>query len=148
MTPVQFDHMINHEAGLLGVSGISADMRVLLAREKTDRRAADAVALFCYEAKKRLGAYASVLGGIDTLVFAGGIGENCPEIRRRICENLEFLGLNFDRANNEANRPVISVTNSRVTVRVIHTDEEAVIARSVAHILKQKSVINAENAPS
>lgn len=142
MSPDQFNRMINHESGLLGVSQISADMRVLLAREKTDAAAADAVALFCYEARKRLGAYAAILGGIDTLVFAGGIGENCPEIRRRICEGLGFMGLTCDHALNETNSPVISAAGSRVTIRVIPTDEETVIARSVTAILKQKSAAN------
>jgi len=139
MTPDQFNHLINHESGLLGVSQISADMRVLLDREKSDTRAADAVALFCYEARKRMGAYAAVLGGVDTLVFAGGIGENCPEIRQRICEGLEFLGLCFDRTQNEKNSSVISTGDSRVRVRVMRTDEETVIARSAIAILKQES---------
>ena len=147
MTAGQFNHMINHDSGLLGVSQISADMRVLLEREKSDPGAADAVSLFCYEAKKRLGAYAAALGGIDALVFAGGIGENCPEIRGRICEGLEFIGLQLDQSQNEKNNSLISGANSRVAVRVLRTDEEIVIARSVGAILKQKSVIHTEILP-
>jgi acetate kinase len=136
MTSDRFNHLVNHESGLLGISQISADMRVLLAREKSDARAVDAIAIFCYEAKKYLGAYSSALEGLDTLVFSGGIGENCPEIRRRICAGLEFLGLDFDHASNEAGADVISTTNSRVTVRVIRTNEEIVIARAVTVLLK------------
>ena len=93
MTPVQFERMVNHESGLLGISGISSDMRDLCARESTDARAADAVALFCYQAKKWIGAYAAALGGLDTLVFTGGIGENSPLIRARVCAGLGFLGI-------------------------------------------------------
>ena len=135
MSPAEFDHMINRESGLLGVSETSADMRQLLAREGGDVRAAEAVALFSYQAKKTVGAYTAVLGGLDTLVFAGGIGENAPVVRARICEGLEFLGLELDATRNEANEEVISSAASRVIVRVIRTDEEWVIARSVCSIL-------------
>jgi len=131
MTATQFDRMIHHESGLLGVSEISSDMRDLLTREATDARAAEAVALFCYQAKKWLGAFAAALGGLDTLVFAGGIGENCPSIRARICEGLGFLGIEMDAARNTGNASVISTETGRVTVRVIRTDEERMIARSV-----------------
>src|SRR5213083_1823761 len=93
MTATQFDQMIHHESGLLGVSEISSDMRDLLAREAVDARAAEAVALFCYQAKKWIGSFAAALGGLDTLVFAGGIGENCPSIRTRLCKGLGFLGI-------------------------------------------------------
>ena len=96
MTASQFDHMVNHASGLLGVSGTSSDMRDLLAREREDVRAAEAVALFCYQAKKWLGAYVAVLGGLDTLVFAGGIGENAPLVRAHICSGLELLGIELD----------------------------------------------------
>jgi len=135
MTSVQFQHMVNHESGLLGVSEISSDMRDLLAQEATDVRAAEAVALFCYEAKKRIGSYAAALGGLDTLVFAGGIGENAPPIRARICEGLAFLGIEVDAALNAETAPVISASSARVIVRVIHTDEELMIARSVCRLL-------------
>ena len=135
MSPAEFDHMINHESGLLGVSETSADMRQLLAREGGDFRAAEAVALFCYQAKKTIGAYAAALGGLDTLVFAGGIGENAPVVRARICEGLEFLGLELDSPRNHANEEVVSSATSRVVIRVIRTDEEWVIARCVCSIL-------------
>jgi acetate kinase len=135
MTGKQFHDMVHHQSGLLGVSETSSDMRDLEARAAKDVRAAEAVELFCYQVKKFIGAYAAALGGVDTLVFAGGIGENSPGVRRRICEGLEFLGLELDAAANRAARPVISKTDGRVTVRVIKTDEEAMIARSVCRVL-------------
>ncbi len=131
MTPAQFEKMVNHESGLLGVSATSSDVRDLLAREKRDGRAAEAIALFCYQARKGIGAYAAALGGLDALVFAGGIGENAPRIRERICTGLGFLGVAIDRKRNTKNAPVISRGAGRVAVRVIHTDEELMIARSV-----------------
>lgn len=139
MTPARFDRMVNHESGLLGVSGTSSDVRDLLAREARDERAADAVALFCYQAKKWIGAYAAVLGGVDTLVFAGGMGENASVIRERICGGLDFLGVTLDRRRNAQNAPLISRSNSRVHVRVIRTDEELMIARSVIRRLRLSS---------
>lgn len=135
MTPAQFEHMVNHESGLLGISGTSPDMRDLCAREATDARAADAVALFCYQAKKWIGAYAAALGGLDTLVFAGGIGENAPLIRARICAGLSFLGIELDRKRNTRSDPLISTGFSQVKVRVIRTNEELMIVRSVAQVL-------------
>ncbi len=139
MTPAQFHHMVNYEAGLLGISETSSDVRDLLAHEKADVRAAEALALFCYQAKKWIGALAAALGGLDTLVFAGGIGENAPIIRARSVEGLEFLGLMLDPARNDKNGPVISTDASRVTVRVIPTDEEWQIAHSVQVILQEKA---------
>jgi acetate kinase len=136
MTTQQFYNMVNHKSGLLGVSGTSPDMRDLLARESRDIRAAQAVELFCYQAKKWIGAFAAALGGVDTLVFAGGIGENCPLIRRRICAGLGFLGIKLNPARNTRNAPLISAAASPVTVRVIHTDEELMISRSVARLLR------------
>ena len=97
MTAARFQRMVNHESGLLGVSETSSDLRDLLAREAVDVRAAEAVALFCYQAKKWIGSFAAALGGLDTLVFAGGIGENAPLIRERICDGLGFLGIELDR---------------------------------------------------
>ncbi|OGA97214.1 MAG: acetate kinase [Burkholderiales bacterium RIFCSPHIGHO2_12_FULL_61_11] len=135
MSAAQFNHMVNHESGLLGVSGSSGDLRDLLAHEAEDVRSAEAVALFCYQAKKWLGAYAAVLGGLDTLVFAGGIGENAPSIRARICAGLAFLGIELDAPRNAENANVISRDTSRVTVRVIRTDEEQVIASAVCRVL-------------
>jgi len=135
MSETQFDRMIHDESGLLGVSETSSDMRDLLAREAVDVRAAEAVAVFCYQAKKWLGAFAAALGGLDTLVFAGGIGENNPSVRARICEGLVFLGIELNEARNSENAPVISKGAGRVTVRVIRTDEELMIARSVRRVL-------------
>jgi acetate kinase len=135
MTAAQFDKMMNHESGLLGVSESSSDMRDLLAHETQDVRAAEAVALFCYQVRKWIGAYAAALGGLDTLVFAGGIGENAPVIRARICEGMEFLGIEIEEKQNAVNEGVISTQASRVAVRVIHTDEELTIARSVCRVL-------------
>jgi len=135
MTPAQFDRMVNHESGLLGVSGTSSDVRDLLARAANDARAAEALALFCYQAKKWIGAFAAALGGLDTLVFAGGIGENAPLLRARICAGLEFLGVALHGPRNAANAPVISAAAGRVVVRVIHTDEELMIAKSVCRAL-------------
>jgi acetate kinase len=135
MSVDQFHRMVNTESGLLGVSEISADMRDLLKEEQSDPRAADAVALFCYQAKKWIGALAAALGGVDTLVFSAGIGEQAPAIRARICDGLEFLGVGIDHARNQKNEAVISEEGARVTVRVIHTDEEREIAASVMALL-------------
>jgi acetate kinase len=134
MSPAKFQDMVNHESGLLGVSATSSDMRDLLARESRDERAAEAIGLFCYQARKWIGAYAAALGGLDTLVFAGGIGENSPAVRRRICEGLGFLGLSIDGKRNRANAPLIS--SGSVAVRVIRTDEELMIARSASRLLR------------
>jgi acetate kinase len=131
MTATRFHHMVNHESGLLGVSETSSDMRDLLAQEAADVRAAEAVALFCYQVKKWIGAFAAALGGVDTLVFAGGIGEHAALVRARICEGLSFLGIELDGSRNADAAGVISTDTSRVTVRVIRTDEELMIARSV-----------------
>jgi acetate kinase len=126
--------MVNHESGLLGVSETSSDLRDLLERETADLRAAEAVALFCYQAKKGIGALAAALDGVDTLVFAGGIGENAPTIRARICDGLGFLGVELDSGRNASNAGLIS-SGRGVGVRVIHTDEELMIARTVARTL-------------
>jgi acetate kinase len=135
LTPKQFNNLINHESGLLGVSETSSDMSDLLDRETQDVRAAEAVALFCYQVKKWIGAFAAALGGLDTLVFAGGIGENAPVVRARICDGLEFLGIELEEKQNVANAGVISAAGSRVAVRVIHTDEEWMIAKTVCRVL-------------
>jgi acetate kinase len=132
----QFNEMVNFQSGLLGVSETSSDMRDLLGREAQDVRAAEAVALFCYQIKKWIGSFAAAMGGLDTLVFAGGIGENAPVQSARICEGLGFLGIELEESHNAANDGVISAATSRVDVRVIHTDEELMIARSVCHVLE------------
>ena len=140
MTTEQFYQMVNHKSGLLGVSETSSDMRDLLAREADDIRAAEAVALFCYQAKKWIGCFAAALGGLDTLVFAGGIGENAPLVRARICDGLGFLGIEIEEKRNAASEGVISTDTSRVRVRVIPTDEDLMIARSVSRILETDTV--------
>ena len=135
MTTKQFYKMVNHESGLLGVSETSSDMRDLLEHEKKDVRAVEAVGLFCYQAKKWIGAYDAALGGLDTLVFAGGIGENAPIVRARICDGLSFLGIEVDEKQNAKSAPVISMDAGRVAVRVMHTNEELMIARSAISVL-------------
>jgi len=140
VTTKQFYEMVNHKSGLLGVSETSSDMRDLLDHETQDVRAAEAVALFCYQAKKWIGSFAAALGGLDTLVFSAGIGENCPSIRARICEGLGFLGIELNESRNAETAAVISTDASRTTVRVIRTDEELMIARSVCRILGPRAV--------
>jgi acetate kinase len=131
----RFNEIVSFQSGLLGMSETSSDMRELLDRESQDVRAAEAVALFCYQVKKCIGAFAAALGGLDTLIFAGGIGENAPIVRARICDGLSFLGLELDDNRNTANEGVISAADGRVVVRVIRTDEELVIARSVCNVI-------------
>ena len=135
MTVEQFHKMVNSESGLLGVSESGSDIRDLLALEESDHRAAEAVALFCYQAKKTIGALAAALGGVDTLVFSAGIGEHSPIIRARICDGLGFLGITIQDRRNVINDAVISTEGGQVTVRVIHTDEEREIAQAVLQLL-------------
>ena len=135
MSPKKFDQMINFQSGLLGISETSSDMRELLHREGQDVRAAEAVALFCYQARKWIGAFTAALGGLDQLVFAGGVGENAPVVRSRICEGLEFLGIEIDAKRNAEDAPLISRDAGRVKVHVIPTDEEIMIARHASRIL-------------
>ena len=135
MSADEFRVMVNTRSGLLGVSEISPDLRDLLEQETSDVRAAEAIALFCYQVKKTIGAFAAALGGLDTVVFAGGIGENSAIVRARVCDGLGFLGIDLDAARNSAHEPVITQEGSRVTVRVIRTDEELQIARSVLRLL-------------
>jgi acetate kinase len=135
MPSKEVNTLLNKESGLAGVSGTSADMHDLLGKVSHDARATDAVELFCYRAKKYLGAYAAVLGGLDVLVFTGGIGEHAPTVRERICSGLEFLGIRLDSSRNEANASLISSSNSRVNVRVIQTDEDRMIVRHVIAVL-------------
>lgn len=141
MSAAHFQRLVNHESGLLGISEITSDMRDLLAREAADVRAAEAVGLFCYQAKKWIGAFAAALSGLDTLVFAGGIGENAPLIRERICEGLGHLGINLNTSRNAENAALISPDAAPVTVRVIRTDEELMIARSVARVVTLRHIL-------
>ncbi len=135
MSATRFQEMVNNESGLLGVSETSSDLRDLLNHETQDVRAAEATALFCYQAKKWIGSFAAALGGLDTLVFAGGLGANAPVIRTRICNGLGFLGIEIDEARNAEDASLISTDVGRVAVRVIRTNEELMIARSVIRVL-------------
>jgi acetate kinase len=139
MTAGQFDTLVNHESGLLGVSETSSDVRDLLAQQNGDVRAAEAIDLFCYRAKQWIGGFAATLDGLDTLVFAGGIGENAPEIRRRICAGMGFLGIGLDEGRNASNALLISTDQGPVKVRVIRTDEEVMIARAAARLTARPS---------
>lgn len=135
MTPQRFQHMVNHESGLLGISETSSDMRDLMARQASDVRAAEAIELYCYQVRKAIGALAAAMNGIDTLVFSGGIGENVPQIRHRICKHLQFLGVTPDDEQNNKSAQRISRADAKVAVWVIPTDEEQVIAQSVVNLL-------------
>jgi acetate kinase len=133
MTAEQFHEMVNTRSGLLGISETSADVRDLLDREAGDVRAAEALAVFCQAVRKTIGAHAAVLGGLDALVFAGGIGEHGAVIRARACEGLGFLGIVLDSARNAEHAALIST--GRVAVRVMRTDEEVEIAASTWEVL-------------
>jgi acetate kinase len=141
MTAMQFNQMVNHESGLLGISEISSDMRDLIEQEAHDVRAAEAVSLFCYQVKKQIGAYSASLGGLDTLVFTGGIGQNSPVIRTRVCEGLQFLGIEINEKQNMLNASEISLVGSYVKVRVIPTDEELMIARYVRNSIDEHKTL-------
>lgn len=135
MNAAEVDSIINHQSGLLGVSETSGDMSDLLHVEQTDERAAESIALFCYQVKKTLCAFAGVLGGIDTIVFTGGIGENAFQVRSRICTGLEFLGIQLDEKVNQQNESIISSSGSKVSVYVIPANEEYMIAKATIALL-------------
>jgi acetate kinase len=143
MSPAEVAELVNRRAGMLGVSGVSGDMRDLLAREASEPHAREAVDLFCYQARRFVGALAAALGGLDTLVFTAGIGEHAAPVRARIAAGLEFLGVELDAGRNAAHAPVISRDGSRVVVRVIPTDEDLMIARQVARLLRGKQEASA-----
>jgi acetate kinase len=128
----ELDHLLNHDSGLLGVSGLSRDMRTLLEASRSNVAAAEAVDMFCYIARKHLGAMAAVLGGVDLITFSGGIGENAVPVREKICSGLGYLGAELDRDRNERSAPVISRDRSACTIRVVRTEEERIIARHTA----------------
>jgi acetate kinase len=140
MSPEEADHLLNKQSGLLGVSGDTADMRLLLERRAREPRAAAAIDLFCYRVKKYIGAYAAVLGGVEILVFSGGIGERAAAIRERICSGLNFLGVEIDAQTNQSSAPVISGSHSLAKIRVMTTDEEQVIARHMVELLAPAQV--------
>ena len=133
-SPAALDDALNHRGGLLGISESSSDVRHLLGAAATDSRADDALGVFCYQVKKVIGGYAAALSGIDSLVFTAGIGEHSPEIRQRICNGLEFLGIEVDPAFNSQNAATISTTGSKAIVRVVKTNEEAMIARHTRRV--------------
>jgi acetate kinase len=135
LTADGLDDLVNRRSGLLGVSETSSDMRDLLARRASDPRAAEAIDLYCYQSRKWVGALAASLGGLDTLVFSGGVGENAPEARAGICDGLGFLGVTLDPARNGLNADVVSSPDGPCAVRVIRTDEELMIVRTVARLL-------------
>ncbi len=134
-TPQQFNHLVNHESGLLGISATTSDMREIIKNKNNDTRAAETFDLFCYQTKKFIGAYAAALEGLDTLVFSGGIGENSPEVRSQVCGGLDFLGIELDEIKNRNNETIISLASSKVTVRVMQTNEQLMIARLVCDVL-------------
>jgi acetate kinase len=139
---VALSRLVNKQAGLLGVSGSSADMQDLLEREGEDPRAGEAVALFCYQARKFVGALVAALGGLDTLVFTAGMGEHSAVIRGRICDGLGYLGLQLDAARNATHAPIISSDASRVVVRVIPTDEDLMIARHTYRLIAEEGAVH------
>jgi acetate kinase len=142
MSVEEFHELVNRRCGLLGVSETSGDVRDLLACEATDVRAAEALALFCYQAKKWIGAFTVALGGLDTLIFAGGIGEHAAPIRSRICDGLQFLGVELDPTRNDRHELVISTEASRVAVYVISTQEELMVARATHRITSDTSLLS------
>jgi len=135
LSSAQFNHMVNRESGLQGVSGLSGDLRLLLECEAVEAGAADALAMFCYQARKQVCAMAAALEGIETLVFSGGAGEHLATLRTRICTGLAFLGIELDQALNAVHAPIISTGRSSVAVRVIHTDEQWMIAHEMRNLL-------------
>jgi len=137
LTPRQFSQLINHRSGLLGISETSGDMKELIKIEGVDKRAAEAVELFCYQTGKWIGSFAAVLGGLDTLVFSGGIGEHSAVVRQRVCNMLQFLGVELDEGRNLKNDAIISTESGKVSVRVINTNEELMIAKLVNRVLNK-----------
>jgi len=138
LTSNQFSNLVNHQSGLLGISETSSDMQDLLKAQKSDEKAAEAVEIFCYQVKKWIGSFSAALSGLDILVFSGGIGENAPEVRARICDGLQYLGIELDEKMNERSEKIISASNSKICVYVIPTDEELMIAKMVCRVLSVK----------
>ena len=139
MTAPQFNDMVNTKSGLLGISETSSDVRDLLDRQRKDPRAAEALDVFCYQARKWIGALSAALGGLDTLIFSGGIGENSAPIRSRICHGLKFLGIELDQKLNKKSARIITRKSSSVVVRVIPTDEELYMARILCSMVPEKA---------
>jgi acetate kinase len=137
LSPNSLNEMLNTYSGLLGVSGRGSDMKFLLDNETKSSDIAEAIYLFCYQAKKFLGALCTALGGLDTLIFTGGIGENSPVIRKRICDDMTFLNIYLDPIKNESNKPIISSDGVPTTIRVMKTNEELMIARHTNNVVNK-----------
>ncbi|MEO7493388.1 MAG: acetate/propionate family kinase [Massilia sp.] len=144
MTAATFNHMVNYESGLIGVSGSSADVRVLLARENHDKHAREAIDLFCYQGRKTICAMAGAIDGMQTLIFTGGIGEHSAAIRTRICAGLSHLGITLDAASNSGGAAIISRAGAAVTVRVMHTDEQWMLADQARVALAEQASSHAQ----
>ena len=130
--------MLNKHSGLIGISGESSDMREILAAVKDEqRRSVYAFEIFCYRIKKYIGAYSAAMGGLDALIFTGGIGENAPEVRAEVCRDMEYIGIKLDNLKNENNEDLISASSSRVKVFRISTNEELVIALDTSEIVAE-----------
>lgn len=137
MTIEEFDSMTSKQSGLLGISETSADMYELLENADSDIRCKEAVDVFCYQVKKSIGSLSAVLGGIDALVFSGGMGENAPRIRTRVCDGMQYLGIEVDDEKNQTNTGNISKIGSQTAVYVAHTNEALIIARQVEECLQK-----------
>jgi acetate kinase len=140
LSPSDVETLLNTQSGLLGISGLTNDMRILLAelKEHEDRRVRLAIEVFCYRAQKYIGAYLAAMGGADAIVFTGGIGENSPEIRARICQGLEWAGLKIDAQRNEetvGGEGLIATDDSKLLAYAIPTDEELLIARDTVRLI-------------
>jgi acetate kinase len=131
----QLAHLVNHEAGLLGISDLSSDMQILLDKRGSEPHVAQAVEMFCYQLRKQIGALTAVLGGLDTLVFTGGIGAQAAPVRWEVCQGLAYLGVELDAQRNETHAKIISTTQSACCVQVIATNEELMIARHTYALL-------------
>ena len=138
----EIERWLNERSGLRGMSGLSSDMRDLIAAYENNPQARLAVEVFCYRARKYLGAYLAALGGADAIVFSGGIGENAPLVREKICERMEWCGLSLDKSKNVAASGAegpISPVSARIQAYVIPSDEEAIIARAAARLFRRET---------
>jgi acetate kinase len=131
----QLETLLDRQSGLAGVSGISSDMKTLLEERASNADARQAVEMFCYQARKFIGAFAAVLGGLETLVFTGGIGERAAPVRSEICQGLGFLGIDLDLEKNARHHAIISTGQSACCVRVVATDEDLMIARHTRRVI-------------
>ncbi len=139
MAEGQLDELLSKQSGLKAIAGIS-DVKELLRNEETDPDCHEAITMFCYQAKKHIGALTAAMGGLDMLIFTGGIGENAAAIRERICHNMNFLGIEIDKKSNRRNRKVISPQSAKVKVQVIRTNEEQMIAHHTQNIINHRNL--------